>query len=159
MNKLKIEIYWAFYLAFTYILWMQIEKWLGFHDSKIQFQPLIDLLICIPFSFLYYRALFLKNKNNYSDQITFNQAFLSSIILTGIFAVFLPVAIFFVTKYISPDLYSNFINFAVKNNGIKLETASSLYNFKSFLFMNLSTLIPIGIVIGYIVSKVISNKK
>lgn len=158
MNKIKLEIYWGFYLAFTFIFWMQIEKWLGFHDSKIMFEPLFAILIVIPFTILYYRALQLKKNTDYKGTITFQQSFISSILITGIFTLFLPIALYFVLKYISPNLIANFIKSAVKNK-VAMENAQDYYNFKSLLLMNISTLLPIGIILGYLISKIISKKK
>ena len=53
MGKIKLEIYWGSYLAFTFILWSQLEKWLGFHSDKLFIQPIFSILITIPFSILY----------------------------------------------------------------------------------------------------------
>lgn len=153
MGKIKLEIYWGFYLAFTFILWTQVEKWLGFHNEKLFLQPIFSVLITIPFSFIYYRALLLKKEKDYNNTITFQQSFISSLLITAVFALFLPAALYFSLKYISPDLISNFINKTIQQGKISLKEAQSYYNFKSLLLMNYSTLLPIGIIIGYLVSK------
>lgn len=159
MGKIKLEIYWGFYLAFTFIIWSQLEKWLGFHSDKLFIQPIFSILITIPFSILYYRALYLKKKNDYNNQITFQQSFISSLFITGVFALFLPAALYFSLKYISPDLMKNFIQASIKSGKITLKEAEAYYNFKSLLLMNYSSLLPIGIIIGYLVSKKNASKK
>ncbi|WMW76913.1 DUF4199 domain-containing protein [Flavobacterium sp. 20NA77.7] len=159
MTKLKLEIYWGFYLAFTFIVWMQVERWLGFHTDKIIFQPIFSSLLFIPLTFLYWRALFLKKQNDYKNTITFQQSFISSLLITGVFALFLPIALYFSLKYISPDLLQNFIAKTMQSGKISLAEAQSYYNFKSLLLMNYSTLLPIGIIIGYVISKKNATKK
>lgn len=159
MGKIKLEIYWGFYLAFTFILWMQLEKWLGFHSEKLFLQPIFSILISIPFSVLYYLALHLKKEKDYNKVITFQQSFLSSLLITGVFALFLPAALYFSLKYISPDLIDNFVSATIKTGKTTLEEAQSYYSFKSLLLMNYSSLLPIGIIIGYIVSKKNAIKK
>lgn len=159
MGKIKLEIYWGFYLAFTFILWSQLEKWLGFHSEKLFLQPIFSILISIPFSVLYYLALHLKKEKDYKKVITFQQSFLSSLLITGVFALFLPAALYFSLKYISPDLIDNFVSATIKTGKTTLEEAQSYYSFKSLLLMNYSSLLPIGIIIGYIVSKKNATKK
>lgn len=158
MTKIKLEIYWGFYLAFTFILWMQLERWLGFHTEKIIVQPLFSSLLFIPLTFLYWRALLLKKQNDYNNTITFQQSFISSLLITAVFALFLPVALYFSLKYISPDLLQNFIAKTMKSGKVSLKEAQSYYNFKSLLLMNYSSLLPIGIIIGYVISKKNASK-
>lgn len=153
MTKIKLEIYWGFYLAFTFILWMQLERWLGFHTEKIIVQPLFSSLLFIPLTFLYWRALLLKKQNDYNNTITFQQSFISSLLITAVFALFLPIALYFSLKYISPNLLQNFIAKTMKSGKVSLKEAQSYYNFKSLLLMNYSSLLPIGIIIGYVISK------
>lgn len=153
MTKIKLEIYWGFYLAFTFILWMQLERWLGFHTEKIIVQPLFSSLLFIPLTILYWKALLLKKQNDYNNTITFQQSFISSLLITAVFALFLPLALYFSLKYISPDLLQNFIAKTMKSGKVSLKEAQSYYNFKSLLLMNYSSLLPIGIIIGYVISK------
>ena len=85
----------GFYLAFTFILWSQLEKWLGFHSDKLFIQPIFSILITIPFFNPILQSFILKKKNDYNNQITFQQSFISSLFITGVFALFLPAALYF----------------------------------------------------------------
>ena len=44
MKKFKIEFKWALITILIFLAWMTLEKEMGFHDVKIKWEPLFNIL-------------------------------------------------------------------------------------------------------------------
>ena len=73
MKKFKIEFKWAVIMSIIFLAWMTLEKQLGFHDEKIKWQPLFNLLYIFPTFILYFLALNEKKKGYIKNGIRKNE--------------------------------------------------------------------------------------
>ena len=136
MKKFKIEIKWALIFAVIALLWMVMEKALGWHDEKIDQHATLTMLFVIPAIIIYYLALTDKRRNFYDGKMTWLQGFLSGLYIGIIVAVLSPVTQYVVSYYISPDYFKNAIEYSVSSGALEQDVAERHFNYSSYVLQS-----------------------
>ncbi|WP_143055577.1 DUF4199 domain-containing protein [Flavobacterium terrigena] len=158
MSKFKIEFKWAIYYTFLGIMWFQLEKYLGFHDKYIANHPAFTNLIYIIIFGIYVLFLIDKKKNFFNGIMSWQQGFLSGVIL-AIFAMILtPFATYFSLKYVNPDFFTNMINYSV-SKGMKLENAQAMFGTTAYMIFASFGNFSFGIIFAALASAIVKTKK
>jgi len=158
MNKFKIEFKWAIYYTFLGIMWFQLEKYLGYHDKNIVNYTFFTNFIYIFIFILYLLFLLDKKKNFFKGNMSWQQGFLSGVIL-GIFAMILtPFAIYFSLKYVNPDFFKNMINYSI-SKGMKLENAQAMFGTTAYMIFATFSTFSFGIIFAALASSIVKTKK
>lgn len=158
MEKFKIEFKWAIIYSICLLIWMCFEKAMGWHTEKIKFQPIYTMLFGVVSIVIYILALRNKKKDYYNDQIDWKQGFLSGVILSLFVAILTPIVLFITFEYISPDFFSNIINYKVENSKMTLEDAQKYFSFSNYIYTNTFSTLSNGIVLSAIISFFIKSK-
>ncbi|WP_339888607.1 DUF4199 domain-containing protein [uncultured Flavobacterium sp.] len=158
MEKFKIELKWAVIFSICFLIWMYFEKTMGWHDEKVKFQPIYTMLFGIISILIYVLALQNKKKNYYNNKIDWKQGFLSGAILSLLVAIFTPVVLYITFEYISPDYFTNIINYKIKNSKMTLEDAEKYFSLSNYMYTNTFSTLSNGIVISAIISYFIKSK-
>ena len=90
MKKFEIEFKWALYFTAFNMLWLSLEKYLGWHDELIQFHTFYSLLIILPQVVFFYLAIREKKIQYFKGKITWQQGLLSGGILSILIAALSP---------------------------------------------------------------------
>ena len=159
MKKFKIEFKWAFVISIAFLVWMILEKQLGFHDEKLKWQVFFSMLIIFPNFILYYLAISDKKKNYYNSEMNWRQGFISSVIISAIIVLFSPIIQFITHEFITPTYFENIIALAVKSKKLTLEEATSYFNLSAYIWQSISGSLSFGVVIGAIVAYILKTKK
>mgnify|MGYP003520347523 FL=1 len=158
MKKFKIEFKWAVIMSIIFLAWMTLEKQLGFHDEKIKWQPLFNLLYIFPTFILYFLALNEKKKVYYNGNMNWKQGIISSIIISFIIVIFSPISQFILHEFISPNFIENTINQIVLSKKLSIIEAKEYTTLTSSIWKNISDSLSFGVVIGAIVAYILKPK-
>lgn len=133
MNKYRIEIKWALIFVVMMLLWMVMEKLLGFHDTHIDNHAIVTNLIAIPAIAIYVFALLDKRKNFYDGYMSYKQGFITGLMITLIVTLFTPLIQYITSTIITPDYFTNIIEYTVSEGLMEREAAEDYFNLKSYM--------------------------
>jgi len=133
MKNLKLEIKWAILFALATLLWVYIEKSLGWHDEKIADHGTLTNIFAVVAISVYVFALLDKKRNFYQNQMTYKQGFVSGLIMTFFIVLLSPLSQFITSEIISPDYFKNVIAYAVESGRMTGADAEAYFNLKSYM--------------------------
>jgi hypothetical protein len=158
MKKFSIEFKWALITILIFLAWMTLEKELGFHDEKIKWEPLFNILYVLPLFLLYFLALLDKKTNYYKGNMNWKQGIIAAIVISFIMVLFSPISQFILHEFISPNFLNNTIKYTVAAKKLSLEGAKEYTTLSSSIWKNISDSLSFGVVIGAIVAYILKSK-
>ena len=158
MKNIKIEIKWAVIFALMMLAWMALEKSLGYHDEKIADHPTFTNFVAIPSIAIYIFALLDKKKNFYYGLMSYKQGFISGVIISVIVAILSPFTQYITIEFITPEYFSNVIEYAVSQGKMTQEEAEGYFNLKSYLVQSVIGALVMGIVTSAFVAIFVKSK-
>jgi hypothetical protein len=159
MKQFSIEFRWAFTFLLAQTLWIMLEKTLGFHDEKIQFQPLFSMLFVFVLLIIYVISLREKKAKAYNGNMTWREGFVSGLMLTLIIALFTTMTEYTKHHVISPYFLENMKALILKENKMSAENANQFFTFSNTLSQSIFYTISIGVVITSTISWIIKSKE
>lgn len=109
------------------LLWMALEKATGLHDVYIEQHAIYTNLFFIPAVLVYVLTLRDKKYNFYNADVSYNQLFISGLIMSLMIALLAPLSTFVSVEYLSPEYFDNAIKMSVKNK-IMSQTEAEEYS-------------------------------
>lgn len=159
MNKIRIELKWGLIFVLMQIVWMSLEKFLGFHDERIDQHAIVTNLIAIPSFAIYYFALYDKRKNYFGGYMNFMQGFISGLIITTLVTVCSPFVQILISELISPNYFANMISYSVEQGLMAQEAAEAYFNLESYLMQVVVGTPIMGLVTSLIFAVILKRKK
>lgn len=159
MKKFSIELKWSFIFIFMSLVWMLLERLTGLHDENIDQHAIYTNLIAIPAILIYYFAIKEKRDRFYKGQISFKQGFKSGLIISIIVTLITPLSLYISTKFISPEYFTNAVEYSVKNKLMVRNEALAYFNYKNYLVLSLMSALVMGIITSLIISFIIKTRK
>lgn len=136
MKSRVTEIKWGIIFTIFMLLWMLMEKLLGFHGERIKQHMIITNFIAIPAIVIYVLALLDKRKRDFNGKMTYVQGLISGIIISIVVAVLTPLMQYITNTFISPDFFNNMIEYTVENDIMSEEAAKDYFNLKSYIIQS-----------------------
>ncbi len=133
MNKYRIEIKWALIFVVMMLLWMTLEKLLGFHDTHIDKHAIATNLIAIPAIAIYVFALLDKRNSFYDGFMSYKQGFITGLIITLIVTLFTPLIQYITSTIITPDYFTNMIEYSVSEGKMEQGEAEDFFNLHNYM--------------------------
>jgi hypothetical protein len=158
MKQFSIELKWAFNFFIASMLWMMLEKFLGYHDDKIQYQPLFSMLFGFVTLVIYIFALKDKKINFYHNQMNWREGFVSGLTLSLVIALFTTMIEYTKHHVISPYFLETMQKIIVEQNKMTLENAENFFTFSNSLSQSIFYVISFGSVLAALISLVIKSK-
>lgn len=158
MKKFSIEIKWGIIFTIISLLWMFLEKGLGWHDENIAQHAIYTNLFAIVAIALYVLALLDKRKNFYNGKMTWSQGFISGIIISIVVAVLSPLAQYITHEFITPDYFDNVIEYSVQSGGMTRTAAEEYFNLTSYIIQSFFFALVVGVVTSAIVAFFVKRK-
>jgi uncharacterized membrane protein YvlD (DUF360 family) len=159
MKNISIEIKWGVIFVLVSLGWMVLEKSLGWHDEHIDQHATLTNLFAIPAIALYVFALLDKKRNYYHGQMTYLQGFLSGIVISIIVTVLSPFSQYITLEYITPDYFTNVINYSVSSGALTQEAAEEWFNLQSYMVQAAIGAMVMGVITSAIVAIFTKSKK
>lgn len=158
MKKFSIEIKWGIIFSVVSLLWMFLEKGLGWHDENIAQHAIYTNIFAIVAILLYVFALLDKRKNFYNGKMTWTQGFVSGIIISVVVAILSPLAQYITHEFITPDYFTNVIDYSVESGAMTREAAEEYFNLKSYIIQSFFFALVVGVVTSAIVAFFVRRK-
>ena len=152
MEKLRIEIKWALIFVAMGLLWMVLEKAVGLHSTHIDKHATYTNLVAIPAILIYVLALRDKRNNFYDGKMTYQQGFITGLIITVVVALIAPLSQYITNTVITPEYFPNVIAYAVESGMMEQEAAENYFTLKNYMIQA-----PIGaLIMGVLTSAVVA---
>lgn len=152
MKKFAIEIKWGILFTIISLLWMFLEKGLGWHDEHIAQHAIYTNLFAIIAIVVYVFALLDKRKNFYGGKMTWSQGFISGIVVSVVVAILSPLAQYITHEFITPDYFENVITYSVDNGALSRSAAEEYFNLTSYILQSFFFALVVGVVTSAIVA-------
>lgn len=160
MKNLKIEIKWAFIFIATLLVWMLLERITGLHSTHIDKQQYLTLLYVIPAVAVYVFALRDKKINFFNGSMSYGQGFVAGLVMTIIITLFSPLTQWIISYVITPDYFTNVIDYSVKTGYYSsIDEAKAYFNFKNYVIQSTIWALVMGIATTAIVAIFVKSKK
>lgn len=153
MGKISIEIKWAFIFIMAQLIWMVLEKVSGLHDVHIDKHLYLTNLFAIPAIAIYVFALRDKKRNYYHGHMSYMQGFKAGTIISLIVMVFAPLIQWITSVIITPEYFSNVINYSVATGYYQSrEEAEAYFNLGNYIIQSMVGALVMGLVTSAIVA-------
>lgn len=133
IKKYAIELKWGVLFTVMTLLWMRLEKGLGWHDELIAKHAIYTNFVALPAIAFYVIALIDKRKNCYNGQMTYLQGFLSGFIISLVVMFLSPLTQVITFMYITPNYFENVIRYVVSQNQMSLQEAENYFNLSNYI--------------------------
>ena len=158
MKKIGIEIKWGVLFALVGLLWMVMEKALGWHDVLLEKHMIYTNFFAIVAILVYVIALLDKRKNYYNGKMTWLQGFLSGLAISVVVAILSPLTQYITSIYITPDYFSNVIELSVEKGLKTQEEAEKYFSLKNYIIQSVIGAFAMGVVTSAIVALFVKKK-
>jgi len=159
MKKFSIEIKWGIIFTLISLIWMYLEKGLGWHDENIAQHAIYTNLFAIVAIALYVLALLDKRKNFYDGRMTWSQGFISGIVISIVVAILSPLAQYLTFEFITPDYFDNVIEYSVEKGAMSRAAAEEYFNLSSYIIQSFFFALVVGVVTSAIVAYFVKRDK
>lgn len=159
MNKIGIELKWAAFITAFACLWAALENALGYHKdfSNILITSFIYYVIL---TFLWAIAFIDKKKSLGKNAVwEFKSAFKFGLFLTGITALLSPIAQYIIYETISPDYFTNIIEYQLKKGRETIEILQQRYNMNFVISLGVRDALSFGVIYSALYAWVFKTKK
>lgn len=159
MNRIGIELKWAAFITAFTCLWAALEHALGYHKdfSNILITSFIYYVIL---TFLWAIAFIDKKKSLGKNAVwEFKSAFKFGLFLTGITALLSPIAQYIIYETISPDYFTNIIEYQLKKGRETIEILQQRYNMSFVISLGVRDALSFGVIYSALYAWVFKTKK
>ena len=157
MNKYIIEIKWGLIFTAVALLWMVVEKLLGWHGEKIAQHATYTNLFAIIAIAVYVFAL-LEKRKELSGVMSWKEGFVSGVIITIVVTILSPVSQWVTHQIISPEYFPNVINYVVESGNMTREAAEAFFNLNSYMVQASIGGLVMGLITSAVVALILKNK-
>lgn len=152
MKKYITEIKWGLIFTIVALLWMVFERLMGWHGENIAQHSTMTNFFAIPAIIIYVLALLDKRKNDLGGIMTWGQGFISGLIITLVIVVLSPLAQYLTHTIITPEYFTNVIEYSVSNDMMTREEAEDYFSLNNYMFQSAIG----GLIMGIVTSAVVA---
>jgi hypothetical protein len=158
MKQISVEIKWAVIFIIMQLLWMFMEKLTGLHSEHIDKHPVYTNLVAIPSILVYFFALTDKRKRYFGGLMNYKQGLLTGLIISVIVTLLVPLTLYITLYFITPDFFSNAINYSVTFGKSTQLEAEKYFSFSNYLIQSL-VFTPVAGVLTSLLVAVFTRRK
>jgi len=157
LDRFKIEFRWASIFTAINLVWVYVEKYLGFHDELSYLHPVLSFLLIIPIGICIFFSLKQKRETYYSGHITWQKAFMSGAFLSLLIAALSIGTVYVMTLYVSPDFFDNAIKISVEK-GANEAFVEQRFNLNAYIKDTMMFYLAAGVMISALMALLIKSK-
>jgi len=140
------------------LVWMTLELLAGLHDVHIDKHALYSNFVAIPAILVYVLALKDKKANFYKGNMSYKQGFVCGVIISVFVMLLTPLVQVITSLAISPQYFTNVINYSVANNIMTETEAKAYFNLKNYIIQSTIFAPVMGIITSAIVAFFVKTK-
>jgi hypothetical protein len=159
MKKFSTEIKWGFIFTIAGLLWILLEKLMGWHGKNIEQHAFNTYFFIIPATHIYISAIKNKREKFYKGKMSWKQGFLTGLGITAVVSVLNPLLQYIKSTLISPEFFQNAIAFAIESRKMSLEQADSYYNLKNQIIQSTFTTLIFGVVASAVIAIIVKRNR
>lgn len=152
MKKTKIEIKWGLLFILSGLIWMILEKSLGWHDALLEKHATYTLFYAPIAIAIYVFALLDKKRNFYQGRMNYLQGFISGLIITLVVVILTPLSQYISHEYISPEYFPNIIKLSVESGQMTQEEAEGHFTLMNYIHQSLIFAAFMGVITSAVVA-------
>ncbi len=133
MNQYKLEIKWGVIFMAAMLLWMVLERAVGLHDVYIDKHPIYTNFFALVAIAIYVLALLDKRKADLNGKMTYKQGVICGLLITLVVTILSPLGQYLTQTVITPNYFTNAINFAISHELMTEADAKAYFNLKSYM--------------------------
>ena len=152
MKKFSIEIKWGIIFAVFTLLWMAMERALGWHDVHIDKHAIYTNLFAIPAIVLTVLTLLDKRNNYFDGKMTWKQGFLTGLGLTVVIVLLSPLSMWITNTLITPHYFDNVIAYSVEQGKLSQLDAEKYFSMGSYILQSVIGATVMGLITSAIVA-------
>lgn len=152
MKKFQIEIKWGILFILSGLIWMVLEKSLGWHDELLDQHATYTMFYAPIAIALYVLALRDKKKTDYQGKMTYLQGLISGLLLTLVVVILTPLSQYISHEYISPEYFPNIRKLSVEKGQMAQEEAEMHFSLMSYIQQSLIFAAFMGVLTSAIVA-------
>ncbi len=154
----KTELKWALIFVLVSLLWMMMEKALGWHDEKLAQQQWLTLLF-IPVGIgVYVFALLDKRKNDLHGRMTWKKGFASGMGITLIITLLAPLTQYIISTWITPQYFDNVIQYTIEHQMMTPGEANAQFNLNNYMLQSTVFSLVSGVLTSALVALFVKNR-
>jgi hypothetical protein len=155
----KLEIKWATIFVLVTWMWMFFEKLMGWHEAPgIANHATYTMIFMIPAIGIYVFALREKRVKYYKGRMTWLEGFLSGLGITVLVTLFSPISQYITSEIITPDYFTNVINYVSENEIMTRIDAEAYFNLKNYIQQASVGALVMGIFTAAVVAFIVKSK-
>lgn len=158
MKKFRMEIKWALIFTAMMLIWHWLEKAVGLHDEHIDKHFIYTNLVALPAIAIYVLALREKRKKALGGYMTYREGFKTGMIITVMIALLSPLVQLISATLISPEFFTNIINYTVGRGDVSQAGAESLFNLRSYMLQSFTGALAMGLITSALVAFFVQRK-
>ncbi|MCU0402264.1 MAG: DUF4199 domain-containing protein [Algoriphagus sp.] len=151
MRNFQNEIKWGLIFILSGLVWMVMEKSLGWHDELLEKHATYTMFYAPIAIALYVFALRDKKKTYYNGKMTYLQGLISGLVITLVVVIFTPLSQYISHEFISPDYFPNIIRLMVEEGEMTQEEAEKHFSLMSYIPQSLAFAAFMGVLTSAIV--------
>ncbi|WP_090250978.1 DUF4199 domain-containing protein [Lishizhenia tianjinensis] len=155
MKTWNLEMKWGVIFTLVALLWMVMEKALGWHDEHLDKHMWLTNLFAIPAILVFVLAMKEKRMKAYNGSVNFKQAFLTAVKISVVVAILSPFSQYLTSVYITPDYFKNVIPLSVEMGYYNtIEEAEAYFNLENYMVQSVVGALIMGVVTGAIIATI-----
>jgi hypothetical protein len=158
MKNIRYEIKWAIIFECMMLVWITLELLAGLHDKHIDKHAIYTNLVAIPAVITYVLAIKDKKINYFKGSMTYKQGLICGILISVFVMILTPLIQIITSLAISPQYFTNAINYTVSNNLMTEAEAKANFNLKNYLILSTIFAPVMGIITSAIVAWFLKTK-
>ena len=133
MKNFRIELTWGIIFFLSGLLWMVLEKNLGWHDHLLAQHAMYTLGYAPVAILIYVLALRNKKRKTYAGKMSYLQGLVSGLILTVVVVLLTPLSQYITHELVSPSYFPNIIAYSVQQGRLTLSEAEAYFTLKNYI--------------------------
>jgi len=152
MNRYKTEVKWSIIFVVVMLLWMGFERLVGLHNEHIANHAVYTNFFAIFAIAVYVFALRDKKKIHFGGEMTWNQGFITGLIITIIVTLLTPIVQWITHTVITPDFFENIRAYSIEQGMMTQEEASGYFSLSAYIVQSMIGALGMGIITSAIVA-------
>jgi hypothetical protein len=152
MKKFSIEIKWGLIFTVFTLLWMVMERALGWHDVNIAKHATYTNLFAIPAIIIVVFALLDKRMNFFDGKMTWKQGFITGLLITVVIVILSPLSMWITNTVITPHYFDNIIAHSVETGELTQLQAEKYFSMGSYIVQSLIGAAVMGVVTSAVIA-------
>lgn len=152
MEHYKTEIKWGVIFTAAMLVWMVFERLMGWHGSQIDQHATMTLFFAVIAIGVYILALRDKREKDLGGVMDWKQGFVAGFYITIVIVILSPLAQLITHFVITPNFFTNMIDYATQTGMMSREEAESYFSLGSYLIQSAGGALAMGIITSAVVA-------